>query len=189
MIAKMRGYPDPSVALKTPSHNSRTPGRSPKKQMSPRKQGSPSKLPSPTKSRVYNDPTDHTAPLLSQDAGASTHAHPTKVPVDSGGKSGLKEINVNVVPRPGSSSSDGVEDLSATVNFAKSLHGVNGAPPLKRHATTSAMPDGRNVPGTTTRTRRGKSTIVTMVAGVENLGQSIGAGGPATRRLRSSPPG
>jgi kinesin family member 11 len=156
IIAARRGLPDPTVEAKTPS-TSRTPGRSPKKQPSPRK-GSPSKS-SPSKTKVFSDEKTQTMtkPLK---ASHESLTEPLK---------GLKEINVNVVPRPASAAGDHLVHP-----FSKSVG--SGQPPLKRHATATGEMRLNSTKARTPKTR---------TPGVENLSQSIGPGGG--RRLRSSP--
>ncbi len=157
IIARMRGLPDPTIESKTPS-TSRTPGRSPRKQTSPRK-GSPSKAASPTKTKVFSDEKTQTITI------------PLKAPTENLTEplKGLKEIDINVIPRPASAA--GEIHMGTELGFSKSVG--SGQPPLKRHATAG----GESRVPTKTRTPR--------MRGVENLSQSIGPG--AGRRLRNSP--
>lgn len=192
VIARRRGLPDPTLAtMKTPS-NAKTPGRSPRKQqVSPRKAASsPSKGPSPSKTKVFTD-------IPSSETGHSSkaiqdHGHTISIPIEQT-KSGLKEIDINVVPRPTSSSANAsADERPVLIDFSKSIGsgcaGGNGPPPLKRHATTNAVVESR-LPMKQTRA---KSSVASMAAGtgVENFSQSLGQP-PAIstgRRLRSSPP-
>jgi kinesin family protein 11 len=188
LIARLRGLPDPTLA-ETPS-SARTPGRSPRKgwgMTSPRKghQGTPSKFSSPSKrtSPVKNSPTKGKI--------YTDGAHAASQPILSRNDSGLREIDVNVVPRPvaGAGSMDVAEKIPLGTGHAHPVHifskSVNsGQPPLKRHATEM---------GTVVRVplkgEGGRSKIK------ENnpLSQSVGArsgsvGRVSGRRLRSSPP-
>jgi hypothetical protein len=128
---------------------------------------------------------------------------------------GLKEIDINLIGRPPSSSSapqalahgavsDGKgneRERPVLLDFSKSLGAGTGQPPLKRHATTNAVVESK-LPTAARKLGRAKSTVartgmgigmsMSMGAGVENFSQSIGpaggGGGGGGRRLRSSPP-
>ncbi|RMZ91683.1 hypothetical protein DV736_g1099, partial [Chaetothyriales sp. CBS 134916] len=131
IIARRRGVPDPTIEAKSPS-KARTPGRSPKKQGSPRK-GSPSKASSPSKTKVFNDEktlrTTVNMPL--KPAAAESVVEPLK---------GLKEIDVNVIPRPASAAAGRLDESQGPTHpFSKSA-GLGGQPPLKRHATAPGQP-------------------------------------------------
>lgn len=193
IIARLRGLPDPAASKKTPSI-SKTPGRSPRKQQtSPRKGfGSPSKAASPSKTKVFMDVVD--VPVAKTEE--TTRPNTTTGPVEQSSKSGLKEMDINVVAgtRPPSSMA-GVggthtdDSRPVLLDFSKSLGsggGGAGQPPLKRHATTNAIVESR-LP---TKLTRAKSTTagLAMGLGAENFAQSVGPG-TGGRRLRSSPPG
>jgi kinesin family member 11 len=153
IIARMRGLPDPGL-----DSTSRTPARSPKKQGSPRK--SPTKSRSPKKGKVYADKMG-IRPLM-----LDNMTEPIK---------GLKEVDMNVV-----AGANGLGDGSHTVSFSKSIS--SGQPPLKRHATATAV-TGENVRlgGKVTRSKAAAAGGLT----VEYLSQSVGPG--TGRRLRNSP--
>ncbi|KEF52610.1 kinesin family member 11 [Exophiala aquamarina CBS 119918] len=191
VIARRRGLPDPALAIiKTPT-GTKTPGRSPRKQQtSPRKgAASPSKPPSPSKTRVFTDIQDSQTAQSSK--AIPDHGHTISIPIDQM-KSGLKEIDINVVPRPTSSSAAAVsaDERPVLIDFSKSIGstgvGCNGPPPLKRHATTNAVVESR-LP---MKLPRSRSTVAAMTTGVENFSQSVGAPPVLStgRRLRSSPP-
>ncbi|KAK4939883.1 Kinesin-related motor protein [Elasticomyces elasticus] len=179
IIARLRGLPDPAAASKRPS-TSKTPGRSPRKQTSPKKGfGSPSKALSPSKTKVFMD--FEVAPAKTEER--QTGSLPDLVEQS---KAGLKEVDINVIPRaPVASMSANADDRPVLLDFSKSLGSGAGQPPLKRHATTNAIVESR-LP---TKLSRAKSTATGMAMGlgVENLGQSVGPG-VGGRRLRSSPP-
>lgn len=193
VIARRRGLPDPALATtKTPS-GAKTPGRSPRKQQtSPRKAPtSPSKAPSPSKTKVFTD-------VQSSATGQSSkivqdHGHTISIPIEQM-KSGLKEIDINVVPRPTSSSAAAAsaDERPVLIDFSKSVGssgaGSHGPPPLKRHATTNAVVESK-LP---MKLPRSKSNIAAMATatGVENFSQSVGPPPVLStgRRLRSSPP-
>lgn len=186
IIARMRGLPDPTIA-KTPS-SARTPGRSPRKGMtSPRKanQGTPSKLLSPSKrmSPTKNSPTKG---KIYTDA-----AHASSQPVFSRSDSGLREIDVNVIPRPVTSAGPlDAEDKNSAIhahpvsNFSKSVSG--GQPPFRRHATdttTARVP----LKGEGGRSARSKdNNPLSQSAGPGSRSGSLGRPSHG-RRLRSSP--
>jgi kinesin family member 11 len=190
LIARMRGLPDPTTVAKT-SSSARTPGRSPRKGMtSPRKQGTPSKLPSPTKrispmktsptkGKIYTDPT-----------------HASSQPILTRSDSGLKEIDVNVIPRPVTSAGPlSAEEKYPVVtahahpvsNFSQSVGA--GQPMFKRHATES-MSTKVALKSEGGKVGRGRSK-----ENANPLSQSVGAGSRSGslgrpshgRRLRSSP--
>lgn len=183
IIARLRGIPDPTTAgARTPA-KSRTPGRpSPKKLTSPRKLNSPSKLQvySPTKAKIYadNGELNHTVPL-------------SKVPPvqQDSSKTGLKEIDVNVVTQQQRPVDDNHGHPDPPAAFSKSV-GSGQPPPLKRHATAGAVSESvTRVPTKLGGGGRGKLAA----EGRENhtmplmgLSQSLGPGNG--RRLRSSPP-
>lgn len=188
IIAKLRGLPDPALTAKTPS-SARTPARSPRKQASPRKgPASPSKLPSPSKTKIF---TDVAIPMTEPETVSQFHSQTTTtmIPLEQSAKSGLKEIDINVMNRPASSSTSSAssaDERPVLLDFSKSMGaGGGGPPPLKRHATTNAVVESR-LP---MKLGRAKSTVTGMGTGVgvENFSQSVGplSGG---RRLRSSPP-
>ena len=186
LIARRRGLPDPSLAT------TKTPGKSPRKQQaSPRKGfSSPSKAPSPSKTKVFTDVMKPDKSHFSK--SVQDHGHTISIPIDQT-KSGLKEVNINVVPRPTSSSASTMADeRPVLIDFSKSIGsgsvGANGPPPLKRHATTNAVVESKLA----MKLPRAKSSIAVMAAGsgVENFSQSVGPPPVLSsgRRLRSSPP-
>jgi kinesin family protein 11 len=219
IVARLRGLPDPSMASKTPS-SAKTPGRSPRKQTSPRKGqgfgavgGSPSKAGSPSKTKVFNDVI---GPSTSQQQARFPPSQATIVEQSQSQSQsklglglGLKEIDINLIGRPPSSSSapqalahvavsDGKgneRERPVLLDFSKSLGAGTGQPPLKRHATTNAVVESK-LPTAARKLGRAKSTVagtgmgMSMGGGVENFSQSIGpaGGGGGGRRLRSSPP-
>ena len=209
IVARLRGLPDPYVASKTPS--AKTPGRSPRKQTSPRKGqgfgavgGSPSKAASPSKTKVFNDVGPSTSlqqATFLQSQGTTVAVSLEQSQSQSKPGLGLKEIDINLIGRPPSSSSapalanggsDGKEkERPVLLDFSKSLGAGTGQPPLKRHATTNAVVESK-LP-TARKLGRAKSTVagtgmgMGMGGGVENFSQSIGPAGGG-RRLRSSPP-
>lgn len=199
--ARRRGLPDPHAVSKTPPVT-KTPGRSPRKMLSPRKGAiSPSKVPSPSKTKVFNDARDADAGNSADSKLVKSHSNQNQtisLPLEQ--KAGLKELDVNLIPRPTSSGSSNAAHASLSMNpanhdqkavgeqkpvlidFSKSLGSGSGQPPLKRHATTNAVVESR-LPMKQTRAR---STIANLGAaglGMENFSSSIGSG----RRLRSSP--
>ena len=186
IIARLRGLPDPAIAAKTPS-TARTPARSARKQASLRKApSSPSKLPSPSKTKVFTDvvepPTSHPSTFQGQTTTST-------IPLDQV-KASLKEININVLARPGSSSASASASHShqekerpVLLDFSKSVGSAGGMPPLKRHATTNAVVESK-LPA---KLGRAKSSVAGVAVGVENFSQSVGPLGGG-RRLRSSPP-
>ncbi|KAK5417188.1 Kinesin-related motor protein [Exophiala xenobiotica] len=226
IVARLRGLPDPSLASKTPS-SAKTPGRSPRKQTSPRKGqgfgavgGSPSKAGSPSKTKVFNDvigpSTSHQQAMFPQSQATIVEQLQSQSQSQSkpglGLGLGLKEIDINLIGRPPSSSSapqalvhgavsDGKgneRERPVLLDFSKSLGAGTGQPPLKRHATTNAVVESK-LPTAARKLGRAKSTVarmgmgmgmsMSMGAGVENSSQSIGpTGGGGGRRLRSSPP-
>jgi kinesin family member 11 len=195
LIARMRGLPDPAVIAKTPA-SARTPGRSPKKGMtSPRKnQSTPSKLPSPTKQispmknsptkgKIYTDPT-----------------HASCQPILTRSDSGLREIDVNVIPRPVTSAGPlSAEEKNTAViahahpvsDFSKSVGA--GPPSFKRHATESTTSKVA-LKSEGDRVGRGRSKenanplSSSLGAGNRSGSRSGSLGRPSHgRRLRSSP--
>lgn len=179
ITAKRRGLPDPTLAMKTPS-SARTPGMSPRKQASPRKAPtSPSKLPSPSKTKVFTD----FEPKQSRSANLD-HGHTISIPLEQSTKSGLKEIDINTVQRPASSSLSGDDRPAVLIDFSKSMGSASGGqPPLKRHATTNAVVESR-LP---MKLSRAKSHAAAGAGtGVENFSQSVGPAMTSGRRLRSS---
>jgi len=190
IVARRRGLPDPALATtKTPS-GSKTPGRSPRKQQtSPRKAtASPSRPASPSKTKVFTDIQNPQKGKSSK--GMQDHGHTISIPIDQI-KAGLKEIDINLVPRP-TSSSIGADERPVLIDFSKSIGssgvGGHGPPPLKRHATTNAVVESK-LP---MKLPRSKSTVAAMAtaSGVENFSQSVGPPPVLSsgRRLRSSPP-
>jgi kinesin family protein 11 len=191
LIARMRGLPDPTIS-RTPS-STRTPGRSPRKGMaSPRKanQGTPSKLPSPSK---RTSPIKH-SPTKGKIYTDATHA--SSQPILSRNDSGLREIDVNVIPRPATSSGPiNAEDKIGTVHAHPVVHdfsrSVNsGQPPLKRHATettTARVPLKGEGGGRSGGRSKSKENNV-LAASVRAGSRSRSVGRPSHgRRLRSSP--
>jgi kinesin family member 11 len=195
LIARMRGLPDPAVIAKTPA-SARTPGRSPKKGMtSPRKnQSTPSKLPSPTKQispmknsptkgKIYTDPT-----------------HASCQPILTRSDSGLREIDVNVIPRPVTSAGPlSAEEKNTAIiahahpvsDFSKSVGA--GPPSFKRHATESTTSKVA-LKSEGDRVGRGRSKenanplSSSLGAGNRSGSRSGSLGRPSHgRRLRSSP--
>lgn len=188
LLARMRGLPDPTTIAKTPS-SARTPGRSPRKGMtSPRKQGTPSKLPSPSKrtspiknspmkGKIYTDPT-----------------HASSQPILSRSDSGLREIDVNVIPRPVTSAEPLNAEEKGTVttvhahpvgSFSKSVGTGQGQPVFKRHVvatetTKIALKGAGNGRG------RSKENPLSQSVGPGSRSGSLGRPSHG-RRLRSSP--
>ncbi|EXJ75949.1 kinesin family member 11 [Cladophialophora psammophila CBS 110553] len=194
IIARIRGLPDPALVTKTPS-SAKTPARSPRKQASPRKgPASPSKLPSPSKTKIFTDieiPSAQPSTIsLSQTQGTGSG-----IPL-SEAKSGLKEVDINVINSSRAAISSATSTTLSSNNekpvlldFSKSVGSGSQQPPLKRHATTNAVVESR-LP-TVKSGRMTRSTMAGLagigIGGVENFSQSIGPLGGG-RRLRSSPP-
>lgn len=190
LIARRRGLPDPSVVA------TKTPGKSPRKQQASPRKGlfSPSKAPSPSKTKVFTDVQKPDRGLSSR--SIQDHGHTISIPIEQT-KSSLKEIDINLVPRPTSSSASALADeRPVLIDFSKSVGsgsvGANGAPPLKRHATTNAVVESKLPMKLPMKMPRAKSSIASMAtgSGIENFSQSVGPP-PALssgRRLRSSPP-
>jgi kinesin family protein 11 len=197
LLARMRGLPDPTVA-KTPS-SARTPGRSPRKGMgmtSPRKanQSTPSKLPSPSK---------RASPMKNSPIKGKVYTdvlHAASQPILSRNDSGLREIDVNVIPRPVTSA--GPMEVGEKIlggaghahphpvrDFAKSVNSA-GQPSYKRHAaeTMTAKVPLKGEGGRTGRSKSKENNLLSSSVGPGSASRS-GSLGCAShgRRLRSSP--
>ena len=163
---------------------------------SPRKtnQGTPSKLPSPSK---------RSSPMKNSPIKGKVYTdvlHAASQPILSRNDSGLREIDVNVVPRPVTSAGPmevGEKILGGAGHahpypvreFAKSVNSA-GQPPYKRHAaeTMTAKVPLKGEGGRTGRSKSKENNPLSASVG-PGSGSRSGSLGRAShgRKLRSSP--